>query len=201
MWTLLADARQTLTAGIVIAAAALLFLLLASAQVDLTGMVALLARALHVIAAMIWVGLVVFVNFVQFAVLAETPEAARADLAARLAPRVAWWYRHASTVTVATGAVLLATSGYVLAGLVYGADVGLSGSRATAMAVAVAGALAMWMFVHMYIWPALQVVLGLRPGDAAAKNAARERVQLFARANLLLAMPVTVLMVAAAHAL
>jgi hypothetical protein len=45
----------------------------------------------------------------------------------------------------------------------------------------------------------MQVVLGLRPGDAAAKTQARERVITFARLNLVLAAPVTFAMVAAAH--
>ena len=45
----------------------------------------------------------------------------------------------------------------------------------------------------------LQVVLGLRPGDADAKARARSRVILFARLNLILTVPVTLAMVAAAH--
>ena len=57
----------------------------------------------------------------------------------------------------------------------------------------------MWTFVHMIIWPNLQVVLGQRPGNAEAKAVARTKVAHYARANLLLAVPVTVLMVAAAH--
>ena len=61
------------------------------------------------------------------------------------------------------------------------------------------GGLVMWMLVHMYIWPSLRLALGLRPGDEAAKAAARERVRLFARLNLLIAVPVTLAMVAAAH--
>ena len=61
------------------------------------------------------------------------------------------------------------------------------------------GALVMWMFVHMYIWPNIQVVLGLRHGDANAKLQARARVVTFAGLNLVLAVPVTLAMVAAAH--
>ena len=72
-------------------------------------------------------------------------------------------------------------------------------SRAWLIGSGVLGALAMWMFVHMYIWPNMQVVLGLRPGDADAKARARARVILFARLNLVLAVPVTLAMVAAAH--
>jgi hypothetical protein len=43
------------------------------------------------------------------------------------------------------------------------------------------------------------VVLGLRAGDAEAKANARARVILFARLNLILAMPVALGMIAAAH--
>jgi hypothetical protein len=45
----------------------------------------------------------------------------------------------------------------------------------------------------------MQVVLGLRAGDDSAKAAARARVILFARLNLLLSLPVVLAMVAAAH--
>jgi len=57
----------------------------------------------------------------------------------------------------------------------------------------------MWMFVHMYVWPNMQVVLGMRPGDDATRAAARARVMLFARLNLILSLPVVLAMVAAAH--
>jgi uncharacterized membrane protein len=59
------------------------------------------------------------------------------------------------------------------------------------------GGLLMWAFVHFLIWPALRIVLS----DAApeAKAAARARVHTFARVNLALSLPVTFVMVAAAH--
>ena len=100
---------------------------------------------------------------------------------------------------MASGAILLVTTGYLLPTLVYGAGVYVPPSRAWLIGSGVLGALAMWMFVHMYIWPNMQVVLGLRPGDAAAKALARSRVITFARLNLILTVPVTLAMVAAAH--
>ncbi len=45
----------------------------------------------------------------------------------------------------------------------------------------------------------MQVVLGMRPGDADAKVQARARVVMYARLNLVLLVPVTLAMVAAAH--
>jgi uncharacterized membrane protein len=190
--------RAALTAGLALAAAILLgWLVFAGA--DGLALTLLLVRLLHVLAAMIWIGLVVFVNFVQLIVLRAADEHARGFLHEAMVPRVAWWFRHASTVAVASGAVLLLLAGYLLPSLAYGTGVYVPPARAVLVWGGVVGALAMWMFVHMYIWPSMQVVLGMRAGDADAKARARARVVLFARLNLVLSLPVTLAMVAAAH--
>jgi uncharacterized membrane protein len=170
-----------------------------TAGADAVGLFSFLIRLLHVLSAMVWIGLVFFVNFVQLVALQSADEQGREVLHKAIVPNVAWWFRHASTLTVASGAVLLVTSGYLLPSLIYGTGVYVPPSRAWLLGSGVLGALAMWMFVHMYIWPNMQVVLGLRPGDADAKARARSRVILFARLNLVLTVPVTLAMVAAAH--
>ena len=198
MQPIIANPRASLGAGLAIAAAILLaWLVLAGA--DMFGVFSFLVRLLHVLAVMVWIGLVVFVNFVQLAALQAADEQGREVLHKAIVANVAWWLRHASTLTVASGAILLVTTGYLLPQLVYGAGVYVPPSRAWLIGAGVLGALAMWMFVHMYIWPNMQVVLGLRPGDDAAKARARARVVLFARLNLVLSLPVVFAMVAAAH--
>jgi uncharacterized membrane protein len=198
MQPIIANPRASLWAGVGLAAAVLVAWLL-TAGADAFGFFSFLVRLLHVLAAMVWIGLVFFVNFVQLVALQSADEQGRDFLHKAIVPNVAWWFRHASTLTVASGAVLLVTTGYVLPSLVYGSGVYVPPSRAWLVGGGVLGALAMWMFVHMYIWPNMQVVLGLRPGDADAKVRARSRVVLFARLNLVLTVPVTLAMVAAAH--
>ncbi|MDX2205591.1 MAG: hypothetical protein NW223_22765 [Hyphomicrobiaceae bacterium] len=158
-----------------------------------------LFRLAHVLSAMVWVGLIVFINFIQLEATRKADDAGRAVLHATIVPAVAWWVRHASTATIASGAVLLVAAGYALPSLVYGSAVYVPASRALILWLSVLAAFVMWMFVHMYIWPNMQVVIGLRPGDAAARQAARARVVRYSRLNLMLALPVTVVMVAAAH--
>ena len=158
-----------------------------------------LMRFLHVLSAMLWVGLIVFVNFVQLVALQGADDNARGVLGKAIVPQVAWWFRHASTAVVVTGAVLLLTAGYLLPAIAYGTGVFVPPGRAILLWGGVLGGLVMWMFVHMYIWPSLQVALGMRPGDAKAKTDARARVLLFARLNLVIAVPVTLAMMAAAH--
>jgi len=192
-------ARASLVAGLVVAAILIGVALAMSDTADTFGFFSFLIRFVHVLAAMVWIGLVFFVNFVQLKALQAADEQARGILHSAIVPNVAWWFRHASTLTVITGAILALMAGYALPTLIYGTDVFVPPSRALLFWSGVVGALVMWMFVHMYIWPNMQVVLGLRPGDAEAKAQARARVALFARLNLVIALPVTTGMVAAAH--
>jgi uncharacterized membrane protein len=194
-----ATPQSSLIAGLVVAAILAVAAVVVSDAADWFGFLSFLVRYVHVAAAMVWIGLVFFVNFVQLVALQAADDQGRGFLHKAIVPNVAWWFRHASTLTVVTGAILLLTAGYVLPTLVYGSAVFVPASRALLFWSAVAGALVMWMLVHMYIWPSMQVVLGLRPGDAEAKAKARARVFLFARLNLVLALPVTLGMVAAAH--
>jgi uncharacterized membrane protein len=198
MQPIFSNPRASLGAGIALALAVLV-IWVATAGVDGFGLFSFLVRLVHVIAAMVWIGLVVFVNFVQLVALQSTDDQGREFLHKAIVPNVAWWFRHASTLAVLSGALLLVTTGYLLPNLVYGAGVYVPASRAWLIGPGVLGGLAMWMFVHMYIWPNMQVVLGMRPGDADAKVQARARVVMYARLNLVLAVPVTLAMVAVAH--
>jgi uncharacterized membrane protein len=191
--------QASLVTGLVVAVVLLGVALVFSDGADWLGFFSFLMRWLHVLAAMVWIGLIFFVNFVQLVALQSADEGARGYLHKAIVPNVAWWFRHASTVTVVTGVILVFAMGYALPTLVYGSAVYVPLPRALLLWSAVIGALVMWMFVHMYIWPNMQVVLGLRPGDAEAKAHARARVILFARLNLVIALPVTLGMVAAAH--
>ena len=191
--------QASLVAGLVVCAILIALALATSDAIDWFGFSSFLVRFVHVAAAMVWIGLVVFVNFVQLVALQTADDQARGFLHKAIVPNVAWWFRHGSTLTVVTGAILVLTMGYALPTLVYGTAVYVSPSRALLFWSGVLGGFVMWMLVHMYIWPNMQVVLGLRPGDAAAKAQARARVIMFARLNLVLALPVTLAMVAAAH--
>jgi uncharacterized membrane protein len=198
MTAVFSSARNALIAGIAVAVLALVAAIAVDGA-DRLGLVSFLLRAIHVVAAMVWVGMIWFVNFVQHAAVTNADDAGRGTLMRLVVPNVAWIFRHASHLVLLSGALLTLPTGYLLGSWVFGAPVYASLVKSLLMWGAAAGAVAMWAFVHMIIWPNLQVVLGQRPGNADAKAAARAKVALYARANLLLAVPVTVLMVAAAH--
>lgn len=198
MITVLSSARNALIAGFVLTVLAL-GAAIAVGGVDALGLTSFVLRAVHVVAAMVWVGMIWFVNFVQHPAVMGADDAGRGTLMRLVVPNVAWIFRHASHLVLLSGVLLLLPTGYVLASWVFGAPIFLPPVKVALLWSAAAGAFAMWALVHHAIWPNLQVVLGQRAGDAEAKAAARAKVALYARANLFLAIPVTVLMVAAAH--
>ncbi len=197
---MLSSARNALVAGIALSIAAVLAAIVASGT-DWLGFTSFVLRAIHVVSAIIWVGMIWFVNFVQHPAVVGADDAGRGTLFRLVVPKVATIFRHTSHLVILSGVLLLLPTGYLLSSWMYGAPFYMPLAKVLLLWGAAAGAVAMWAFVHMMIWPNLQIVLGEKPSNAEAKAAARAKVALYARANLLLAIPVTVLMVAAAHLL
>jgi uncharacterized membrane protein len=165
---------------------------------DPRALVSVLLRFVHVLSAMVWVGLIFFVNFIQFKALEEADDVSRGAIARGIVPRVAVAFRHASHLSVLSGALLLVATGYLLGGLALSSPSGLPLARALMLGFGALGGLIMWVLVNFVIWPGLKVVLG-QTGDAAAKAQARSTVENYARLNLVLMIPVTFAMIAAAH--
>ena len=172
---------------------------LAAAGGDAHGIAGFVLRWLHVLGAILWVGMIWFVNFIQLAAVAEADDAGRATLMRLVVPKVAKTFRGAAHLTLVTGIGLLLTSGYMFDRVVFASAVHIADPRAILLWLGVVGGLAMWAIVSFVLKPALAVVLAPTGVTAGAKAAARERVRIFARINLVLALPVTFAMVAAAH--
>lgn len=195
---LLESPWKALAAGGAIAAAVLVAWVVTSG-IDRLGLVSVLLRVLHIAAAMLWIGMIWFVNFVQLAAVREAEDQVRGAILRLVAKRVATTFLHASTVTVLSGALLLVTTGYVLDRLVYSSVVYVSTPKAIMLWGGVLAGIFMMGIAHGVIRPALRIVLGEVPGDVEAIARARERIATYARINLVLAVPVTFVMVAASH--
>lgn len=198
MKDILASPTRALVAGLVVSVATLA-IAIGYGGTDVRGLVSFLVRWLHIAAAIVWLGMIWFVNFIQLVAVAETDQPGRAAIMKHIVPRVAATFRQASNWTVASGVALLFTSGYLGGKLMFGAPVFVPTMRNALLWTGTLGAMAMYMFVHMMIWPGLRIVLGMEPADTDKIAAARLRVATYARLNLVLAVPVTVAMVAAAH--
>ena len=198
MGKILSSAQSALFLGFAICAVIAALWMMGS-SFDPIGLTSFLLRWLHVLAAIVWIGMIWFVNFIQLAAVAEADDAGRATLMKLIVPRVAATFRHASHATLISGFALLMTTGYLFDRWVFLSAVYVPPLKNALLWSGVIGAVVMWVLVHMVIWPSLRILLGEVDADDAAKAQARARVRTYARINLVLAIPVTFVMVAAAH--
>lgn len=195
--SLLSRASAALVSGLIIAGIALA-LWFRESNGDVLGLLSFCARYVHIAAAMLWVGMIWFVNFIQLAALGSADEAGREVLLKYVAFPVASLFRTASHVVVVSGVGLLVTTGYLLDRWVFPSAVYISSPRGLMLWSGTLGGLLMWASVHWVIWPNLRIVVDGAAGPQRLTRA-REAIRRAARINLMLAVPVTFVMVAAAH--
>ena len=150
-----------------------------------------LARWLHLMAGVMWIGLLYYFNFVQVAAL----KAAQADgtapgITKHVAPRALFYFRWAALVTWLAGAALL-SSNFVAAFTFQSGfqKIGIGAWLGTIMLLNVWG----------LIWPNQKKILGLVPATDEQKNKARRIAFLASRTNTALSIPMLFFMVAQTH--
>lgn len=142
-------------------------------------------RWAHVLFGMVWIGMLYYFNFVQAEYFKEAEAGAKADAMKKLAPRALWWFRWGAMFTFLTGLILLR---------LVGADTSIMGMPVIWVG-AVLGTL-MFLNVWLIIWPAQQVVLGMKEGDSPAAAA---RAGLASRTNTLFSAPMLFCMLGSKH--
>ena len=140
-------------------------------------------RYIHNIAGITWNGMLYYFNFVQTEYFKEAEADAKKDAMAKLAPRALWWFRWGAMFTFITGAYLLH-------------KVGALGATMPAIWVGALAGTFMFLNVWLIIWPAQQVVLGMKEGDGPS-NAAK--AGLASRTNTLFSGPMLLGMLASKH--
>jgi uncharacterized membrane protein len=140
-------------------------------------------RYIHVIAGITWIGMLYYFNFVQTEYFKEAEADAKKDAMAKLAPRALWWFRWGAMLTFLSGLYLLH-------------KVGALGATMPAIWVGALAGIFMFLNVWLIIWPAQQVVLGMKAGDGPS-NAAK--AGLASRTNTLFSGPMLLGMLASKH--
>ena len=139
-----------------------------------------IARWLHFMAGIMWIGLLYYFNFVQVAALkAATADGTNAGITKHVAPRALLYFRWAAVVTWLAGAALLGNQFVNAFTLSKGmAGIGMGAWLGTIMLFNV------WVL----IWPNQQKILGLsRP--RMEKATARRVAFLASRTNVALSIP------------
>jgi len=146
-------------------------------------------RWLHVMAGVMWVGLLYYFNFVQAAAMKDAQaDGSAAGIAKHVAPRALLFFRWAAVVTWVAGMALLGDKAD---------DAFLFKDRAY-IPIGVGAWLGTIMFVNVWaiIWPNQKKILGLAPASEDEKARARRVGFLASRLNVVLSMPMLFFMTA-----
>ena len=150
---------------------------------------------LHVLAGIVWIGLLYYFNFVQVPgmgqALADTDGPGPAAIGKYIAPRALLWFRMAAATTLILGLVLLATNPTSSIGSAYMLEegsqlIGLGAWMGTIMAFNV------WFI----IWPNQQKILGMKEASAEEIATAKKNAALASSINVILSVPMLLTMIA-----
>jgi uncharacterized membrane protein len=148
-------------------------------------------RWIHILAGVMWIGLLYYFNFVQVAALkAAQADGTAAGITKHVAPRALLFFRWAAVVTWLAGAALLGA--HFVPALTFQAGwekIGMGAWLGTIMLINV------WAL----IWPNQKKILGLVQASDAEKNKARRVAFLTSRVNTMLSIPMLFFMVAQSH--
>lgn len=164
-----------------------------------------LVRWLHILAGIMWVGLLFYVFVAQIPGLAEAAAdkggPGGAGITKYVAPRVLLWFRWAAVATWVTGVWYLERSGN-LAGAF---TLGLAGESVNyyQLVIGIGAWLGSIMLFNVWvlIWPNQKKTLGIVPATDEQKVTARKTTLWATRTNFVLSIPLVLCMSSATHGL
>ena len=154
-----------------------------------------LFRYFHVLAGIMWIGLLWYLNFVQIPSMPKLSDEQKPAVIKVIAPAVLFWFRWAALATIITGLIVAYLNGYVHQAMTLG--IGSGGGKNTAIGIGMWLAIIMAYNVWMVIWPNQKKALGMVEVSAEEKTASAKTAMLFSRTNTLLSLPMLLSMVAA----
>ena len=196
MAMILTSLRNTVIAGFVLAFILELMYLNGGGMMD-TAFYTFLFRWLHVLAGIMWIGLLYYFNFVQIPNMPNIPDEQKPAVSKVIAPAALWWFRWAAMVTVLTGLILGYLNGYIHDAMSLGAMNDFAVPKNIAIGIGMWLGIVMWFNVWFVIWPNQKKALGIVEADADTKAASARTAMLFSRTNTMLSIPMLFSMVSA----
>ena len=92
-----------------------------------------LFRYIHVIVAIMWIGLLWYFNFVQIPSMSKIPDEQKPAIGKVIAPTALFWFRWAALFTIISGFILAYINGYVHQAMTLG--IGSGGGKNTAIGI------------------------------------------------------------------
>ncbi len=200
MGNLLSSLPKTVHASL--ALAIILFLGLFFADGDIVfnyGFWSWLVRYIHIIVAIMWIGLLWYFNFVQIPNMPKIPDEQKPAIGKVIAPSALFYFRWAALLTVVSGLILATLEGYVHDAMLLSFKSGIL--KNTAIGIGMWLGLIMAFNVWFVIWPNQKRALGIVECDPELKAKSARTAMLFSRTNTLLSLPMLLCMVGAQHLL
>jgi len=154
-----------------------------------------LARYVHVIVAIMWIGLLWYFNFVQIPNMSKIPDEQKPAIGKVIAPAALFYFRWAAALTVLSGFILAWLNGYLHQAMTLSIGNGIP--KHTAIGIGMWLGVIMAFNVWFVIWPNQKRALGIVECEPESKAKSAKIAMLFSRTNTLLSLPMLLSMVAA----
>ena len=154
-----------------------------------------LFRYAHVLAGIMWIGLLWYLNFVQIPSMPSIPDEQKPAIGKVIAPKVLFWFRWAAFATILTGLIVAYLNGYLHQAMTLGIGDGVG--KHTAIGIGMWLGLIMAYNVWFIIWPNQKKALGIIESSPEEKAKSAKTAMLTSRVNTLLSIPMLLTMVAA----
>ena len=153
------------------------------------------ARYVHVIVGIMWIGLLWYFNFVQIPNMGKIPDEQKPAIGKVIAPAALFYFRWAAALTVLSGLILAGLNGYLHDSMTLSIGSGIP--KHTAIGIGMWLGLIMAFNVWFVIWPNQKKALGIVEVTPEEKAASAKTAMIFSRTNTLLSLPMLLSMVAA----
>jgi len=154
-----------------------------------------LARYIHVIVAIMWIGLLWYFNFVQIPNMSKIPDEQKPAIGKVIAPAALFYFRWAAALTILSGLILAGLNGYLHDAMTLSIGSGIP--KHTAIGIGMWLGIIMAFNVWFVIWPNQKRALGIVECEPELKAKSARTAMLFSRTNTLLSLPMLLTMVAA----
>ena len=154
-----------------------------------------MVRLIHVVFAIMWIGLLWYFNFVQIPNMSKIPDEQKPAIGKVIAPAALFYFRWAAALTILTGLFLALINGYLYDAMTLSFINGVP--KHTAIGVGMWLGLIMAFNVWFIIWPNQKRALGIVECEPDLKSKSARIAMLFSRANTLLSLPMLLTMIAA----
>ena len=144
-------------------------------------------RLVHVIAGIIWVGLLFYFNFIQIPNMVKIPKNQKSAISNIIAPSALFWFRWSAMATIIFGIMLSYFQGYIVEAFTL---------SETHWVIGIGMYLGIIMFLNVWlvIWPNQKKVLGIIKVEENEKKLSSKRAFNFSRLNLVLSIPMLISM-------